>query len=158
MPDGVAHIGKGEIIGFGQGQGGSHFMTSELPPPERSKTGEQHQRIPAAESNAPDLLGCQPVAAHEGNEFSRFDEFLPYMDVWMRGADEAPVLPDFDEEELAQPGSVHRVIKENATRFQRASDFADHEGEVVNMLQHIAAGHDVEGAVGKRQGLPRPTR
>ena len=59
-------------------------------------------------------------------------------------------LEQFDRNKVTQPGPIDRVKAEYSPCLQRARDFADHQAEVVHMLEHIAAGNDVEGAFGKR--------
>ena len=72
------------------------------------------------------------------------------MDIGLAPTGKAPVLADFDQGNFTQPGSIDRVIAEYSPWLQRARDFADHQAEIVHMLEYIAAGNDIEGAVGKR--------
>jgi len=65
-----------------------------------------------------------------------------------------PFLPDLDGHQLTDEGAVQRVEKEYAARFGHSVDFADHFGQVADVLQHVATVHNRISVFGKRNGFP----
>ena len=101
------------------------------------------------------LHDVHPMAIEDRPELVGRDEHRPLVDRRVHDARQPPLLHGLDGEHLAPPRAVDRVEEVEPAGPEHPRRLGDDPVEVAHVLEHVAAGREVECGIRERQLLTR---